>query len=79
MNTSEHVRERVRKALEQVFDELPENITDHTNASDVPAWDSLAHINVVLALEREFGVKFTSIEVQEMQNIGHIVELIKLK
>jgi len=70
---------RVRKALEQVFDELPENIGDQTNASDISAWDSLTHVNVILALEREFGVKFTSVEVQEMQNVGHIIGLIKKK
>jgi acyl carrier protein len=69
----------IRTVLERVFDELPDNIGPETSSHDIPEWDSIAHINVILALEREFDVKFTSAQVQQVQNIGQIVDFITLK
>lgn len=50
-----------------------------TTARDVPGWDSLAHINIVVAVEQEFEIKFALAELQSLQNIGEMVELVESK
>lgn len=50
-------------------------IKDETLANQVPGWDSLNHINVILAIEKEYGVRFKSIEVLKCKNIGDLQKL----
>jgi acyl carrier protein len=50
-------------------------IKDETLANQVPGWDSLYHINVILAIEKEYGVRFKSIEVLKCKNIGDLQKL----
>ncbi|MBI2420187.1 MAG: acyl carrier protein [Ignavibacteriales bacterium] len=54
-------------------------IQDSTLASQVPGWDSLNHINVIVAIEKEFGVRFKSIEVLKCKNIGDLQKLVNTK
>lgn len=55
------------------------DIQDHTTAREIPGWDSLHHINVILAIEQHYGVKFKSIEVLKCKNIGDLQNLITRK
>jgi acyl carrier protein len=55
--------------------ELSRNLT----AGDVDEWDSLTHIRVIVAVERAFGIKFQSMEVMDLKNVGAMVDLIQLK
>lgn len=55
------------------------NIVDETVASQVPNWDSLNHINIILAVEKEFGVKFKGTEILKVKNIGELQKLIDSK
>ena len=50
-------------------------IKDETLANQVPGWDSLNHINIILAIEKEYGVRFKSIEVLKCKNIGDLQKL----
>lgn len=50
-----------------------------TNASNVEGWDSLAHINLVMAVENHYKVKFALGELQELKNVGEMAELIGRK
>jgi acyl carrier protein len=68
--------ERIARAFSQVFDEMPPRIGPATDSNDIPEWDSVSHVSVVLALESEFGVKFTSAEIEAMRSVGKIAELI---
>lgn len=52
---------------------------DETQANEVPGWDSLNHINVINAIEEEYGLKFKSIEILKCQNIGDLQKLIDSK
>jgi acyl carrier protein len=54
-------------------------LTDSTLASEVPGWDSLSHINVVLAVEKHFGVRFKNIEVIRLKSVGDLQQLIDSK
>ncbi len=53
-------------------------LTD-TLAAEVPGWDSLSHINVVMAVEKHFGVRFKNAEVLRLKNIGDLQRLVDSK
>lgn len=55
------------------------DITADTVATQVPGWDSLNHINVILAVEQHFAVRFKSAEVLRLKNIGDLQRLVDLK
>ncbi|RJP67653.1 MAG: acyl carrier protein [Ignavibacteriales bacterium] len=55
------------------------DITDETIAPQVPGWDSLNHVNVILAVEKHFNVHFKNIEVLKLKNVGDLQKLIDSK
>ena len=69
------VEEIFRDELE--LDEL--KLTDETTADDVVEWDSLSHIQLVVALEKDFGIKFSSREILSWDNVGDLVDCIQKK
>lgn len=54
-------------------------LTDETTADDVEEWDSLSHVQLVVALEKAFDVKFTSREILSWDNVGDLVDCIYKK
>lgn len=73
-------REEVFAALDEVFqDEFDDetiHVTDATVADDIDGWDSLEHIDLIIAVERRFGIKFTMGEVNGMKNVGEMADSI---
>jgi acyl carrier protein len=67
---------RLTDVFRDVFDDEALTITRETTAADVPAWDSLMHVTLIVAVERSFGVRFKSSEVASLQNVGELVDLI---
>lgn len=54
-------------------------LTDNLSAKDVPGWDSFNHVNLIINIEEEFGIKFTNDEVGGMQNVGNLKTLLLSK
>lgn len=54
-------------------------LTPDTTAADVPSWDSFNHINIVVATELKFGIKFKTAELEQLRNVGEFVDLIERK
>jgi acyl carrier protein len=52
-------------------------LTMTMTAENVPGWDSLAHVRIVLAAEQAFGVRFTTAEISSLKRVGDLVNLIK--
>jgi acyl carrier protein len=74
MNQSEVIAQ-----LQAVFDNVflePVVLTPAISAKDVPEWDSLTHISLVVAVEKAFGVRFRVGEVENARNIGEFADLI---
>ena len=73
-------KEEIYKALDEVFQEVFDDeeihVTETTSAEDIEEWDSLEHINLVVAVENRFGVKFNMNEVTTMKNVGEMVDII---
>lgn len=55
------------------------DLQDDTMAPQVPGWDSLNHVNIILAVEKFFNVKFKSYEVLRLKNVGDLQKLVDLK
>lgn len=55
------------------------NMKDETVASEVPGWDSLRHLNIILAIEKGYNVKFKGMEIMKVQNIGSLQKLVDSK
>jgi acyl carrier protein len=75
----DNLLEQVQEIFRDVFDQPDLIITRDSNASTVEDWDSLAHINLVTAIERRFKVKFALGELQEMKNVGDLMDLLSKK
>ncbi len=73
------LRSRMTETFRDVFGDPNLVISDGMTAEDVEQWDSLTHINLIVALEREFRVKFTTGEVSKLKNVGDLVALIQNK
>ena len=79
---SDMEREEVRAALGEVFEQVfgrPVAVRDALTAADVEGWDSLAHVTLMLAIERRFGVRFTGGEIASGETCGDLIELIGSK
>jgi len=55
------------------------DLKDETTAAEVPGWDSLHHVNVILAVEKQFGVKFKNLEVLKLKSVGDLQRLLDSK
>lgn len=74
--TRETVYERLNEVFQDVFDDETITVRDNTTADDIEDWDSLEHINLIVAVEKCFGMKFTMGEVTGMKNVGAMVDII---
>ena len=54
-------------------------LTDETSANDIEEWDSLSHIQLILAIEKSFKIKFTSLEIMKWKNVGEMVSTMEEK
>lgn len=72
----EEVFEEVRKIFWTIFDDEDIEINDETNAEDIEDWDSLEHVNLVVAMEKKFSLKFDMKQVGTLKNVGEMVDLI---
>jgi len=71
--------EKLNPIFRQVFEDDEINIKRETTADDIDAWDSLSHINLVIAIEMGFNVRFALGELQTLKNVGNLADLIDKK
>ncbi|MDD2970524.1 MAG: acyl carrier protein [Lachnospiraceae bacterium] len=75
----EELFERLNTVFRDVFDDEDITVTDLTTANDIEDWDSLEHINLMAAVEEEFGIKFTMGQIVSMKNVGQMADIIQEK
>lgn len=73
--TQADVITRLQTIFDQVFLE-PVQLTPTLTAKDVPEWDSLTHISLLLAVEKAFSIRFHVGEVENTRNVGEFADLI---
>jgi len=79
MTTTEQIYQRLTEIFHEIFNDQSIMPTQEMKASDVPEWDSLNHINLIVAIEARFKIKFKSTELESLRDVGHLVELIERK
>ena len=71
------MRDKVKLIMSQIFGINPTDIPEDASPDTILAWDSPTHLNLIMALEEEFAVRFTDEQMVEMLNLDLIVETIK--
>jgi len=77
--TDHEILAKLNAIVCDILDEDTIMLTPATRAQDVDGWDSMEHINITVAAEAAFGVKFLTSEIELLQNVGDFVALIKKK
>lgn len=75
--------EEILEKLTAIFkDELDNDnlvLTNETTAEDIEEWDSLSHIQLIVAIEKAFKIRFTSSEIQSWNNVGEMISSLESK
>ena len=76
-------RSEIFEKLDEIFIDVLDldecNLTDDTSADDIEEWDSLSHIQLIVAIEKAFKIKFTSLEIMKWTNVGEMVNSMEEK
>lgn len=70
---------RLTPIFHDIFDDETLVLTPGLNAASVPEWDSFNHINLIVAVEAVFKIKFQTAELESMKTVGHLAALIEKK
>lgn len=79
MKSAQDVMNSCTEIFRIVFSDAELKIGADTSASDIAEWDSLAQIRLLMSMEQTFEIQFSLDEVEDLQNVGEIVELILAK
>jgi acyl carrier protein len=74
---ADDVEERTLQVFRDIFADDELNVSDSTTAADVPGWDSLAHINLMFAIEAEFDVQFTDDQLSGFKDVGELRQFLR--
>ncbi len=78
MNTQD-IYQSITPIFRDVFDVEQLTLQADTTARDVPGWDSLNNIRLMMSIQRRFKLKFTAAEIGKLKNVGELVMLIQAK
>lgn len=73
---NEDIIKRLNEVFRDVFGDPSISVTAATTSSDIEDWDSIEHINLIGAVEEEFGMRFKMREVSGMKNVGEMIAII---
>lgn len=74
--TAQEVLTQITDIFRDVLDDDSIVLTPATTADDVEDWDSLTHIQLIVTIEKKFGFKFTTAEINGFKNVGEMVDAI---
>ena len=76
---SEEIYAQLTPIFHDLFDDETLVLTPGLSAGDIAEWDSFNHINLIVAVEATFKIKFQTAELESLQTVGHLVDLISKK
>lgn len=76
-------KDQIISEVQEIFRDVLDNeeivLTNETTADDIEEWDSLTHIQLIVAIEKHFQIRFTSREILSWQNVGEMIDCIASK
>lgn len=79
MNTTDEVLSQINKIFKDILENDALVIRYETMADDIEEWDSLSHIQLIVAIEKHFKIRFTSVEINSFKNVGEMSDAIVKK
>lgn len=73
------ITEKLKNVILKTLNLEDFNFTEEMTADQVPGWDSLSHLNVITSIEKEFGIRFKTLELLKLKNIGELQQIINQK
>lgn len=73
------IYEQLTAIFRDLFDDENLVIGPETSPADIETWDSMNHINLLVAIEGRFGIRLSANEIESLENVGSIVKLIEAK
>ena len=70
------VFERLTAVFHDVFDDDSIRLTEGTTAADIEDWDSLMHVTLCVAVEKQFRVRLNAMQIARLDNVGKMVDLL---
>ena len=70
---------RLNEIFRDTFDDDTIELTPNTTAHDIKDWDSVNHINLIVAIEEDFHIKLKTAELESLKDVGEMVRLIGIK
>lgn len=70
---------KLKEIFEEIFDDNLPEFTEEFSQEDIEEWDSLANIQLIVGVEKQFNIHFTSSEVEELNSVGNLINAIKTK
>ena len=77
--TEENIAGALLAVFRKIFDRPDLTIAPQTTAADIEGWDSLAQINLLVAIEKEFKIEFVISELRSLNNVGDMIQVIARK
>lgn len=74
-----NIKDDLQEVFREVFDDDTIEIMPEMTAADIEDWDSLAHVELIVAVEKAFSMKFTTQEIKALKNVGDFMDLISRK
>ncbi len=71
--------EKLTTVFRDIFEDEAIEVNPQLSANDVEYWDSLSHVRLILTVEREFDVSFSTAELSQFDNVGQLADMIKEK
>ena len=75
----EDIIQRIQPIFSDVFDETNPTVHADLTSTDVPEWDSLSHVLLIAEIEKAYGFRFSSSEIESLQRVGDLVRVIAKK
>ena len=73
-------KQEILAQVQEIFRDILDNediiLANETTANDVEEWDSLSHIQLIVAIEKNFKLKFTSLEIMKWKDVGEMIDTI---
>lgn len=77
--TESDILAKLKVLFQEVFDDASLELSKDKNTNDIPGWDSMAQVTLAIEIEHIFNIRIMSAEMEELRNVGDIVDLIRFR